>query len=85
MKLTIELTDKEMAKLQALADWRTEMSNGKVKYTPEKCIKGFIDSCQTGPSGWEPPDKTAQKFEAKKRAETQAADAKKDVVPSSTS
>lgn len=84
MKLTIELTDEEMTRLQALIDWRTKLSKGKVKYTPDRCIKSFINSCQTG-SGWIHPERAARQYEAKKRTEAQAADTKKDVVSSSTS
>ena len=85
MKFTIELTDEEYEKLKALAEYRTERVKGRTKYTPEGCIKDFIRSCQAEPSGWIPPDKAAQLFQAKKRAEASEEDAKKSVIPSSTS
>lgn len=77
MKVTFDLTEAEVAKLDKLAAWRTEQTKGKTQYTPEKCIKGFIESCQTGPSGWMNPSEAASKFEAEKRVKAEAEAAEK--------
>lgn len=66
------LTKAEKEKLDKLADWRTKQSKGRKNYTPEMCIRGFIQSCITGPSGWEAPEVTAQKYEQEKRAKAAA-------------
>lgn len=53
MKLTINLTDEEYEKLQALAKAR--------KKTPEDCLRGFIRACQPHGGGWTPPGQGEQK------------------------
>jgi hypothetical protein len=68
VKLTIELSDKQHKKLEALAASRTKMSGGKTQYTPALCIQGFIDACVTDGGGWMTPNQAAVKYEADKKA-----------------
>lgn len=76
-KLTINLSDARWEKLQALVQSRTDISKGKIKYTPQKCIEGFIDGCVTDGGGWEPPNVTATRHEKEKREKAAAEEAKK--------
>ncbi len=66
---TVMLTQEEMDKLNALAAHR---STSKVTYTPEKCVREFIQACQPGGSGWVNPTEAAAKYEAGKRAKQSA-------------
>lgn len=52
---TVTFTHEQWAKLERIAAWRTEQTNGRVPYTPEQCLAGFIDSALDGPSGWKHP------------------------------
>lgn len=51
-RITITLSDAQFAKLEELAAARTAQTRGKVQFTPERCIRGFVDACQPGGSGW---------------------------------
>lgn len=56
-RLTIDLTVEQWAKLQWLAAERTKdarKSRNPIKrtFTPEDCVRGFIETCQPGGDGW---------------------------------
>lgn len=52
MEYVIKLNNAQSERLQALATAR-----GK---TPEECLVDFVNSCQPGGSGWEPPERAAK-------------------------
>jgi len=59
-RLAIDLTDEEWSKLQWLAGERTKdakKSRNAVKQTfsPEDCVRSFIDTCQPGGTDWVHP------------------------------
>lgn len=52
MEYVIRLNEAQSARLQALAAARRK--------TPEQCLEDFVNSCQPGGSGWEPPERAAK-------------------------
>lgn len=82
MKLTIELTDEEFAKLNKLADSRTKMSQGKTQYTPETCLRSFIRNCVTDGGGWISPSLAAARHQTKKASEDSVETSKKKTTKS---
>lgn len=57
-EITIELTDDEWARLQALAEERTQQAaktRNKRRFTPEDCLVEFVRACQPDGSGWRAP------------------------------
>lgn len=73
MIMTIRLKRHEYDKLVALAKSRGKVEKGKIRFTPESCIRDFIKGCVLDGGGWESPNDTAVKHEAKKRKERAAA------------
>lgn len=71
VEVIIKMTREEHEKLKNLAEWRS--TNGGKKITPSACVRGFIRSSITGPSGWEHPFKAAQKAAQKKQNEQEEA------------
>lgn len=70
--LDVRMKRSELEKLKALAESRTQMAKGKRTFTPEDCIRDFIQGCVTDGGGWETPSAAAIRYEKEKREKAQA-------------
>ena len=74
MIMNVRLKRHEYDKLMALAKSRGIVEKGRIKFTPESCIRDFIRGCVLDGGDWESPNDTAVKYEAKKRKERSTKD-----------